>query len=327
MLPLERLQTLEQLKILSDSRRLAVLKHLMAGQATITQLGRLLGEHPAWIRHHLKLLESADLVELAEVKVSGGYVEKYYQAKAHAFLLEQLLLPLHPGKQPVIFSGSHDLALELLAQSPCGDLDIYTLPVGSLDGLVALRQGICNATGCHLYDPGTGDFNSPFVRHFFPDRKMVLLTLAHREQGLIVAPGNPLQVHGLEDLLRPIRFINRNRGSGTRLWLDGQLTHLGISPHQVLGYSDEAFTHTQVAAAIQSGLAQVGLGIHAAAASHNLDFIPLFHERYDLAMSQEQLNDKRISPVFDKFYSGEFRQGVQSLSGYDVTHLGDQIIL
>ena len=227
----------------------------------------------------------------------------------------------------VVLSGSHDLALEMLAQSSWGDLEVFTLPVGSLDGLVALRQGMCNATGCHLYDAGSGDFNSSYVRHFFPDKTMVLLTLAHREQGLIVQPGNPHNLHGFEDLTKNLRFINRNRGSGTRLWLDGQLNRLGILPTTIIGYNDEARTHTEVADAIQQGRAQVGLGIHAAAVSHHLDFIPLFQERYDLVMPKEQISDRELSPLFDKFYSGEFRHAVENLSGYDISHLGDQIIL
>jgi putative molybdopterin biosynthesis protein len=186
---------------------------------------------------------------------------------------------------------------------------------------------MCIAAGCHLYDSGTGDFNTPYVRHFFPDRKMVLLTLAHREQGLIVEPGNPHHVHGLDDLTRNLRFINRNGGSGTRLWLDGQLNHLGIPPERVLGYTDEAHTHTEVALTIQQGRAQIGLGIRAAASFYQLDFIPLFHERYDLVMPIERISDQQLIPMFDTFYSGDFRRGVESLGGYDVSHLGDKIIL
>jgi putative molybdopterin biosynthesis protein len=324
---LERLNTFDQLKILSDPRRLSILRHLMTGPATLSQLGRVLGEEPSWVRHHVKTLESANLVELVEVKVSDGYIEKYYQSKAHAFLLQKLLLPVTRGKKMVVLSGSHDLALEMLAQSSCGDLDVFTLPVGSLDGLVALRQGMCNATGCHLYDPGCGEFNTSYVRHFFPDKTMVLLTLAHREQGLIVEPGNPHNVHGFEDLTKNVRFINRNCGSGTRLWLDGELTRLGLHPTDILGYNDEAHTHTEVAEAVRQGRAQVGLGIHAAAVSRHLGFIPLFQERYDLVLSKDQISDKQLSPLFDKFYSGEFRHAVEDLTGYDITHLGEQIIL
>jgi molybdate-binding protein len=324
---LNRLHAFNQLKILSDPRRLSILRHLMSAPATISQLGRLMGEHPAWIRHHLKQLEQAGLVELSEVKVSEGYIEKYYQSKAQAFLLQELLLPEALGKKMVVLSGSHDLAMELLAQSPCGDLEILTLPVGSLDGLVALRQGMCNATGCHLYDAGSDEFNTPFVHHFFPDQTMVLLTLAYREQGLIVPSGNPHHVHNLEDLASGLRFINRNRGSGTRLWLDGQLNRLNIPPDKVIGYKIEAQTHTEVALAVLQGRAQVGLGIRAAAILHHLGFIPLFRERYDLVMQNERLTDQQFTPLLDIFYSGNFRQQVNSLGGYDTSHLGDQIIL
>ena len=324
---LNHLHSLEQIKILSDPRRLSILRHLMAGPATLSQLGRALGEQPAWIRHHLKLLEGAGLVELVETKVSEGYIEKYYQSKAHAYLFQELLLPESGGKKMVVLSGSDDLALELLAKSSFAELNIVTIPVGSLNGLVALRQGMCNATGCHLYDSASGEFNTSFVRHFFPDKQMVLVTLAHREQGLILPSGNPDQVTGLQDLRRGLRFINRNPGSGTRLWLDGQLHSLGLSPHQILGYANEVSTHTEVARAIHHGLARIGLGIQAAAATFQLDFIPLFQERYDVVMENEQLSDNQLAPLFDNFYSAEFRQGVACLAGYDTTHLGDQILI
>ncbi len=328
---MESLQTLgkfEQLKIIADPRRLAILKQLMDAPATLTQLGKVMGEHPAWIRHHLKLLEQAGLVELGEVKISGGNVEKYYRSIANGYLLQQLLLPEKPGKSTVVISGSHDLALEMLAHLPIGDLFLFTHPVGSLDGLVALRQGLCMAAGCHLYDTGSGDYNAPYVQHFFPDQKMVLITLAHREQGLIVAAGNPHQIQGLEDLSRPeLCFINRNRGSGTRLWVDEQLKKISLSTNHINGYANEVNTHTQVADAIRENRAQVGLAIRAAAVSKNLDFIPLFHERYDLVISHEMLTQKQLAPLFDTFYSGVFRHQVASLGGYDITHLGDQIIL
>jgi putative molybdopterin biosynthesis protein len=298
----------------------------MGSPATLTQLGDTLGEHPAWIRHHLKILEAADLVELCEVRVSGGFVEKFYQSKASVYLFQELLLPEMPGKHTIVLSGSHDLALEMLSNLSGNDLFIITNPVGSLDGLVALREGLCNAAGCHLYDSPSGDYNTPYVRHFFPDQKMVLLTLAHREQGLIVPAGNPQKIRGLDDLTRPgLRFINRNRGSGTRLWLDGQLDHLGITSADIYGYANEVSTHTAVANAIQNGQADVGLGIQAAAINNHLGFVPMFQERYDLVIPREQLEIKHLSPMFDAFYSGGFRQQVESLGGYDVSHLGDQI--
>jgi putative molybdopterin biosynthesis protein len=328
MQSLEQISKFNQLKAVSDPRNLSILNQLMDASATLTQLGNALGKHPAWTQPPLKLLEQAGLVELSTLKISDGYIEKYYQSIALAYLLQELLLPDNPGKQTIFVSGSHDLALEIHALISVGDLYVITNPVGSLDGLVALRQGLCLAAGCHLYDKPSGDYNSPYVRHLFPDKRMTLLTLAHRQQGLIVSLGNPLKIQGLQDLARQdIRFINRNPGSGTRLWLDARLVELGILPGQISGYSDEATTHTAVAVAIQAGQAQVGLGIRAAASSFQLGFIPLFDERYNIVIPHELLTQEKLSPMFDAFYSGDFRHQVEHLGGYDVSHLGDQIIL
>jgi len=284
------IKSFDELKILADPRRLSILRLLMAAPATLTQLGRALGEHPAWIRHHLKKLEQVGLVEMIDMQVSGGFVEKFYRARARVFTFQQIVLPDDPSRQLVVFSGSHDLALELLGQAPGGHINLITIPVGSLDGLVTLRQGLCQIAGCHLFDPASGEFNISYVRHLFPDRSMALLTLVEREQGLMVAPGNPRKIAGLADLARQdIALVNRNRGSGTRLWLDGHLRSQGIGPEMVHGYRQEVRTHTEAAQAIQQGRADVGLGIRAAASLFSLDFIPLFNERYDLVILRSSL--------------------------------------
>jgi DNA-binding transcriptional ArsR family regulator len=241
----ERLSTFEQIKLLADARRLSILRHLMAGTASLTQLGHTLGVHPAWVRHHLVRLEQAGLVEIAEIRTIAGVTEKFYQAKAGAFLLQEMILPDNPALPSVIFSGSHDLAIELLAHQLGGNLNLMVLPVGSLDGLVALRQGLCHLTGCHLLD-ASGEYNLPYVRHFFPDRPTLVLTLAQREQGLMTTPGNPKNIRSLADLAREdVVFINRNPGSGTRLWLDQQVQLLGIPASRIRGSGKAAKTHTE----------------------------------------------------------------------------------
>jgi putative molybdopterin biosynthesis protein len=321
----ETLRAFEQIKLLSDPRRLAILRLLMAGPATLTHLGQALGEHPAWVRHHIKKLEEAGLVEVSEVKVTSGVTEKYYSSRAGAFLIQEMVLPQNTNRQTVIFSGSHDLAVELLAVQLSARINILTLPVGSLDGLVALRQGFCHLSGCHLLDKN-GEYNTPFVRHFFPDRSTSLFTLAHRQQGLLLAPGNPKGIRGVADMVRPdATFINRQRGSGTRLWLDARLHELGISGEQIRGYENVVSTHTECAQAVQRGEADVALGLQAAALQHGLDFIPLFFERYDLTVPQEQTST--VSPILDYLQSGDFRREVAGLSGYDTTHTGEQILL
>jgi len=322
----EFLSEYEQLKLLADSRRLAILRLLMAAPASLTGLGQALGETPAWVRHHLKKLEDAGLVEIAEVRVTSGVTEKFYRARASALLLQQIILPDFPGRPALILSGSHDLAVELLARALAGTLSLLTLPVGSLDGLVALRQGLCHLTGAHLYDAATSEYNTSFVRHFFPDRATELVTLAHREQGLMLAPGNPKQIRGLADLVRPeVTFVNRQRGSGTRLWLDHELGRLGLSGARIHGYDREVRTHTECAGLVAQGRADTALGLHAAARQQGLDFIPFFFERYDLILPQEQV--EALHPLLDTLQTGAFRRDVESLDGYDTTHTGEQIPL
>jgi putative molybdopterin biosynthesis protein len=322
---IEHLHTFAQIKLLADKRRLAILRLLMAAPASLTQLGLALGEHPAWVRHHLKQLEQAGLVEIVETRVTSGVVEKFYRARANGLLLQELILPEDAAHPTVVFSGSHDLAIELLARQLSAHLNILTLPVGSLDGLVTLRQGLCNFSGAHLMD-SSGEYNAPFVRHFFPDRATLLITLAHREQGLILFPGNPKQIQNLSDLARPeVVFVNRQKGSGTRLWLDNELHRLGIPADQIRGYDREVRLHTECASLVQNGEADVAIGLHAAAHQAGLDFIPLFQERYDLVFPREQANF--LMPLLDTIQTSAFRQSVNNLNGYDTTHTGEQIPL
>jgi putative molybdopterin biosynthesis protein len=325
-------KTFEQLKILSDPRRLSILRLLMASPATLSQLGEVLGEHPARVRHHLKQLERIGLIELTETRLVRGFVEKYYRATARAFIFNEIILPHTPApdKGPIVLLGSHDIALGLLKerlQNYKGSVEILALAVGSLEGLVALRQGTAQIAGCHLLDVDSGEYNLPYVRHFFPDKPMVLVTLAHREQGLLVLAGNPRHIHGLEALAREdVTMINRNPGSGTRLWLDKQLSRSGISYQQVRGYIQETRTHTGVAQAIAQGRADVGLGIQAAARSFGLDFIPLFQERYDLVIPGEQVESQRLQPFLNQLQSAEFRRTMDGLGGYETAHTGDRLL-
>jgi len=322
MKQIQPVHTFEQIKLLADPRRMQIVRLLMTEPATLSQLGRAVGKHPAWVQHHIKALEAGGLVEIAEVRITAGLTEKFYRARAGGFLLQELVLP-KSAKPVLVFSGSHDLAIEQLAEQLARHIEILVHPVGSLDGLVNLRMGLCNASGAHLLD-ASGEYNTPFVSRLFPDRRVHLVTLAHRTQGWMVAPGNPRQIRSAADLLQPgIRFINRNPGSGTRLWLDGELHRLGISPSAIPGYEIIAQTHTQAATAIHFGQADAALGLEAAAIQHGLDFVPLFAERYDLVLPDEQL--KTLAPLLDTLQTQSFRRGMDGLRGYDTTHTGEEI--
>ena len=320
----ETLHAFEKIKILSDSRRLQILRLLMASPASLTQLSKILHQSPAWVRHHILALESANLIELSEIRTTGKIIEKFYRAKAGAFLLQELILP-EGDKPAIVFSGSHDLALEKISEQIADHLTLLTLPVGSLDGLVNLRQGLCQVSGAHLLDK-SGEYNAPFVRHLFPDRLMDLVTLAYRTQGLILAPGNPLGIRSASDLAQAgLRFINRNPGSGTRLWLDTELERLGILPDSIDGYERVVNTHTECARAIARGQADAALGLQASAIQFGLEFIPLFEERYDLVLPREQENV--LAPLLDYIQTATFRQEMSTLTGYTTTHSGEQISL
>ena len=325
MQTVEIIDQFEQLKSLADPRRLAILRILMDKPASLTQIGKVLGQHPARVRHHMQKLEQAGLVEISEILISNGAIEKIYRAHAGAFILQALVLPQDSRRQTILFSGSHDLALEHLSERMSKTINLLNLPVGSLEGLVALRQGFCQVAGSHLLD-SSGEYNVPFVRHFFPEHNARLVTLAYREQGLLLAAGNPKGIHGLVDLLRPeVTFINRQSGSGTRLWLDGRLKELGIPSEQIRGYGQTVRTHTAVADRLLSGLADAGIGLRAAAIKADLYFIPLFTERFDLTFLQE--HSRTLEPLLDQIQSVTFRREVSGMSGYDTTHTGEQIIL
>ncbi|MBI2865545.1 MAG: GntR family transcriptional regulator [Chloroflexi bacterium] len=226
----------------------------------------------------------------------------------------------------IILTGSHDLALDLLASHLRRRYPHITLSVsnvGSLGGLIALEREEAHVAGAHLLDEETGEYNLPFVKRLLPGQEVVLLTLFHRVQGLMLPPGNPKRVRGLDDLRGGgVRFVNRQKGAGTRVLLDYRLKLLGIQAGEVLGYEREEQTHLAVAAAVASGAADAGLGILAAARSFGLEFLPLVKERYDLVVPRRHYDSLLFSSLATVIGDGEFRQVVESLGGYDVSEMG-----
>ena len=224
--------------------------------------------------------------------------------------------------------GSHDMTLDLLAQFLAQrGRRLVSANVGSLGGLVALRRGEAHLAGSHLLDPATGEYNVSYLRQYLPDTPVELVTWVGREQGLMVAKGNPKAIRSLADLARPdVRFVNRQRGAGTRVLLDYHLGRLGIQPEQVQGYEQEEYTHLAVAAAVASGRADAGLGVTAAARALDLDFVPLFDERYDLVIPCEHLQSGLLDPIFDLMSDPDFRKAVQGLAGYNIAPMGTVVV-
>ena len=223
----------------------------------------------------------------------------------------------------VVIIGSHDVTLDVLAneiKKTHPELNLSSAHVGSMGGIMALKRGEAHMAGIHLLDPDTGKYNISYIKRYLSEQNIVLVNLVFREQGLIVPRGNPKNIAGIEDLARDdILFINRQRGAGTRLLLDLKLKELGISPEKVKGYEREEYTHMAVAAAVAGDGADVGLGIHAAANSLDLDFIPVSPERYDLAIPEEYYKLDSIQKLLEVINESKFKQKVMTLGGYDVS--------
>jgi putative molybdopterin biosynthesis protein len=198
--------------------------------------------------------------------------------------------------------------------------------VGSLGGILAIKNGNCHMAGSHLLDPETGEYNFPYIHTYLNGMEVRVIHLVWREQGLFVQRGNPKKVKGLDDLLRKdITFINRQKGSGTRILLDHTLKVLSLKPDQIRGYEKEEFTHMAVASTVASGIADAGLGILPAAKAMNLDFIPIAKERYDVIIPSIYFEDEKVQKVIETIRSDDFKRMVSQMGGYDVSRTGEEL--
>jgi putative molybdopterin biosynthesis protein len=227
-------------------------------------------------------------------------------------------------ERTLVFLGSHDLTIDLLAQFLAQEhVRLTSANIGSLGGLVALSRGEAHLAGSHLLDPESGEFNLPYIRQYLPDVPVAVIALVRREQGLILAKGNPKRINGLEELTRSdVRFVNRQRGAGTRILLDYQLRRLGIDADDIHGYGQEEYSHLMVGASVASGRADCGLGIRAAAFALDLEFKPLFEERYDLVIPKEHLDTEPMQQLLGVLRTDEFKTQVQRMPGYSVDPMG-----
>jgi len=174
-----------------------------------------------------------------------------------------------------------------------------------------------------LLDPASGEYNLPFIAEYLPDIKLVVLALLKRQQGLIVQRGNPKAIKGLSDLVdSKIRFVNRQRGSGTRILLDHHLATLNVEPEQILGYEHEEYNHLAVAASVASGRADAGLGIAAAAQAMDLEFITRFDESFDVIIPRHFHQSELLAPLLTLLQDKVLRGEIAKMPGYDVSIMG-----
>jgi len=240
-----------------------------------------------------------------------------------------LLRPLHEIRNTIVAVGSHDNTMDVLTdliREKSSRVSLSSSHVGSMGGLMAIKKGLCHVAGTHLLDPEDGSYNISYLKKYLPDTPIHLVHLVQREQGLIIRPGNPKQIQGIEDLTRTdVTFINRQAGSGTRILLDFKLDRLGLSKSDITGYENEEFTHMAVAVAVLSGAADAGLGIYAAAKALNLDFIPVITESYDLVIPDAFFDTENIQLLLSIIRSGAFIEKVNELGGYHTGHTGEVI--
>lgn len=234
------------------------------------------------------------------------------------------LRPLASIERTLLAVGSHDVAIDLLAGELAGHrIELVSANVGSIAGLVALASGAAHLAGTHVLDPETRTYNDRAVRRYGPVESVALVRFAEREQGLIVARGNPLALFTIADLAeRGARYINRQRDAGTRLLFDDLLKRAGVPNAAIVGYERIEFSHLAVAALVAEGSADCGLGIRAAALALGCDFVSVAFEPYDLALRERDLADPRIARTIETIASPGLRAQIERLGGYDTQNAG-----
>jgi excisionase family DNA binding protein len=194
--------------------------------------------------------------------------------------------------------------------------------VGSSAGLAALHNGVADLATAHLLDPASGEYNLSFVKKLL-GAKTIVVQLFYRQLGLVVAPGNPLKLRTIADLARSkTRWVNRQPGSGTRLYLDHALKHLKIEPRKLDGYETAVSTHVEVGLRVLRGEADAGLATMTAARMLGLDFVPLARERFDAVISRERFFSPAIQALLSIVGSSEFRTRLETMGGYDSAESG-----
>ncbi len=231
------------------------------------------------------------------------------------------------GQTPVILCGQ-DIILDLITRYL--ETDTRHFPVlrsfeGSYNGLYSLYHGTVHLTTVHLWDPETNQYNIPYVKRLLPGIPSVLVHLASRYQGFYVAKGNPKNIQGWEDLKRnDITIINREKGSGTRILLDGHLKRLDVTGSRIPGYHRESTSHLAIASTVARGGADLGLGNEKSALQvSGIDFIPLQAEQLDIVFRMEDMNRPEFKAIINVINSSEFKQELLGLGGYELARIGD----
>jgi excisionase family DNA binding protein len=226
----------------------------------------------------------------------------------------------------LLAAGSNDPVLDILhacMRKAYPEFYIFSVNTGSMNGLAALNNGSIDIAWSHLLDPRSGEYNIPYLSTCLPNVRAVIVNLFKREIGFLIAPGNPHNIEGFEDLAKKgNRFINRQQGSGTRLLIDYHLKRLGITSDVISGYDNEVYAHFDVGISILSGEADVGIATAAVSKLLGLQFIPITWESFDMVLDQTTFFERGVQAFIDILKSDEFRKRVEKLGGYDFKNAG-----
>lgn len=231
----------------------------------------------------------------------------------------------------LVVIGSHDPLLDEVADMMHrADPTVFmsSSHVGSMGGIMAIRRGEAHAGGCHLLDTETGVYNLSFLKKYFPNGEIRLVRCVGRQQGLMLAKGNPLDIKEFADIAKNgVRYVNRQKGSGTRVLMDYLCEQYAVNVSDIYGYEREELTHTSVAAQIANGSADAGMGIYSAAQLYDLDFLPICIEEYDLIIPDHAWETPVVQQLIATLKSPAFREKMLAMGGYTVDHPGEIIPL
>lgn len=240
-----------------------------------------------------------------------------------------LLKKMDEIKNTMVLIGSHDPLIDVISdmfrrQYPAEF--VSSANVGSMGGIMAIKRGESHAAGIHLLDEETGEYNTGYIKHYLAGESIILVKGVKRMQGFMTAPGNPLKISGLSDICSvSLKYVNRQKGSGTRILLDYLLKKSKIDPVYIYGYDREEFTHMSVAALIASGSADTGMGIFSAAGIYGLDFIPVCEEEFDFIIPERYLKLKMVSHFIEILLSDDFKKALDAFGGYVTDESGNCI--
>lgn len=241
----------------------------------------------------------------------------------------ELLKDISEINNTIISIGSHDIVMDIindeLIKESFGKVHLSSTHVGSFQGLLSIIKGESHIAPIHLFDVESETYNIPFINKYL-EEDVALIKLVKRTQGIIVKKGNPLNIKSVNDLIN-VRYINRQKGSGTRILFDYLLKKNNINKDDINGYEREEFTHMSLAKAIENGDADCGLGVYSAAHIFDLDFIPICEEEYDLLLKKDMLNSKYINSLLSTINKESFINKVKSLGGYNLENMGEVVYI